>query len=147
METRDQAPNGPTTSSRVRVGYLDQPDGSTTRAWKFLDLVRTPSTDRWSGSGPLVNASADFLYFVQSVDRPGNVAVSTNKGVYYEEATPPPPVSGGLSITAPAPPASGWYGAPVQVTVRLGGTPATPATTSSWTSTAPASTCTPARSR
>ena len=56
VETRDQTPNGPNDVVRVRVGYLDQPDGSTTRAWKFLDLVRTPSTDRWSGSGPLVNA-------------------------------------------------------------------------------------------
>ena len=124
VETRDQAPNGANDVVRVRVGYLDQPDGGTTRTWRFVDLVRTPSTDRWSGSGPLVSANADFLYFVQSVDRGGNVAVSTNKGIYYEEAAAPPATDDGLSIDAPAPPASGWYGGAVQVTVRLGGQPA-----------------------
>jgi hypothetical protein len=124
VETHDLAPNGADDVVRVRVGYLDQPDGSATRAWRFLDLVRTPSTDRWSGAGPLVSATAQFLYFVQSVDRAGNVAVSTNKGIYYEEAATAPPTDDGLSIDAPAPPASGWYGGSVQVTVRLGGQPA-----------------------
>ena len=51
VETRDQAPNGPNDVVRVRVGYLDQSDGGTTRAWRFVDLIRTPSTDRWSGAG------------------------------------------------------------------------------------------------
>ena len=124
VETRDQAPNGAADVVRVRVGYLDQPDGGTTRAWRFIDLVRTPSTDRWSGAGPLVSANADFLYFMQSMDRNGNVAVSTNKGIYYEESPTPPSSAGDLSIDAPAPPASGWYGGSVQVTVRLGGQPA-----------------------
>ncbi len=124
VETRDQAPNGPNDVVRVRVGYLDQPDGGTTRAWRFVDLIRTPSTDRWSGAGPLVSATADFLYFVQSVDRGGNVAVSTNKGIYFEEEAAPPSTNDGLSIDAPAPPASGWYGGSVPVTVRLGGQPA-----------------------
>jgi Tol biopolymer transport system component len=124
VETRDQAPNGANDVVRVRVGYLDQPDGGTTRAWRFLDLVRTPSTDRWTGAGPLVSATAQFLYFVQAVDRAGNVAVSTNKGIYYEEEATAPSSDDGLSIDAPAPPASGWYGGNVPVTVRLGGQPA-----------------------
>ena len=71
-----------------------------------------------------MSANAQFLYFVQAVDRAGNVAVSTNKGIYYEKATTPPPAAGGLSIDAPAAPPSGWYAGSVPVTVRLGGTPA-----------------------
>ena len=145
VETHDQAPNGANDVVRVRVGYLDQPDGGTTRAWRFVDLVRTPSTDRWSGVGPLVSATAQFLYFVQAVDRAGNVAVSTNKGIYYEEATTPPSEVDGLSIDAPPAPPGGWYGGSVPVTVRLGGRPATRTTTSRWTSTAAASSRTPAR--
>ena len=127
VETHDRAPNGANDVVRVRVGYLDQPDSGTTRTWKFLDLVRTPSTDRWSGAGALVSATAQFQYFVQAVDRAGNVAVSTNKGIYYEEATTAPPSAGGLSIETPAAPPSGWFGGNVPVTVRLGGVPATPA--------------------
>ena len=40
VETRDQAPNGANDVVRVRVGYLDQPDGGTTRTWRFVDLVQ-----------------------------------------------------------------------------------------------------------
>ncbi|HWL32998.1 MAG TPA: C25 family cysteine peptidase, partial [Gaiellaceae bacterium] len=127
VETHDRAPNGANDVVRVRVGYLDQPDSGTTRAWKFVDLVRTPSTDRWSGAGPLVSPTAQFQYFVQAVDRAGNVAVSTNKGVYYEEATTAPPSDGGLSIDAPAAPPSGWFGGDVSVTLRVSGEPATEA--------------------
>ncbi len=126
VETRDHAPNGVNDVVRVRVGYLDQSDGGTTQAWKFVDLLRTPATDRWSGAGPLVSAGAQFLYFVQAVDRAGNVAVSTNKGIYYEEETTAPVVDGTLSISAPTPPAGGWHGGDVLVTLRLGEDPASP---------------------
>ena len=124
VETRDRAPNGADDVVRVTVGYLDQPDGGTVRAWRFVDLLRTPATDRWSGAGPLATVDAQFLYFVQAVDRAGNVAVSTNKGLYYEEATTAPVADGALSISAPTPPAGGWFGGDVPVTLLLGGNPA-----------------------
>ena len=63
------------------VAYNDGPSGN--GDWKFLDLAY--SGGAWRGVGTLANA--DFRYFVQAVDSSGNVAVTTNKGLYYAKAT------------------------------------------------------------
>ena len=70
---------------RVLVGYQD----GSTPIWRFIDLVEQNGV--WTGQGARQNAS--FRYFVQAVDGSGNVAVTTNKGAYYAQAsvvqTPP----------------------------------------------------------
>ena len=65
---------------RVVVAYNDGPDGN--GDWKFVDL--TYSDGAWRGVGAL--SSTNFRYFVQAVDSSGNVAVTTNKGLYYAKA-------------------------------------------------------------
>ena len=57
-------------------------------AWHFVDLAQSGTTpSSWSAVAPLTGTH--LQYFVQAVDANGNVAVSTNKGLYYQE-TPPP---------------------------------------------------------
>ena len=81
--------------------------------WAFADLAQSPSDPtRWSGGMPV--SGTQLEYFVQAVDTAGNVAVSTNKGLYYAGAVAPPPPSGGISVAPSAPPPpSGWYPGPV----------------------------------
>ncbi len=110
---RDGANAG--TVKRVVVAYLET-GGS---VWHFIDLVQAaPGSSRWSGSGPI--STAHLQYFVQAVDANGNVGVSTNKGLYYNEIPPPPPPSGGVAVAPTVNvPQSGWFnsGVNVQVTV------------------------------
>ncbi len=89
--------------------------------WHFLDLVQAaPGSSRWSGSGPLTGTH--LQYFVQAVDANGNVGVSTNKGLYYNEVPPPPPPSGGVAVAPTvAVPASGWFNGSVDVQVTVNG--------------------------
>jgi hypothetical protein len=59
---------------RVLVAFRDVTSGPT---WRFLDLARgTGSVWGWR-----VGKRRAIEYFVQAVDRAGNVAVSTNKGL------------------------------------------------------------------
>ena len=59
-------------------------------SWVGLDLVRTPSTNRWTGATPSTGPQVKE-YWVQAVDASGNVAVSSNKGqLYLSQVTPPP---------------------------------------------------------
>jgi Tol biopolymer transport system component len=94
---------GPGQVERVVVGVRS---GSPT--WTFADLAQSGGDPGvWTGGVPVSGAQLEF--FVQAVDGAGNVAVSTNKGFYYEGATVPPP-AGGVDAAAgsPAPP-SGWF--------------------------------------
>ncbi len=120
---RDGASAG--TVKRVLVAYLE-PGG---HVWHFLDLVQSaPGSSHWSGSGPL--SGTHVQYFVQAVDANGNVAVSTNKGLYYNEVPPPPPPSGGVSVAPTvAVPASGWFNGSADVAVTVNGQPPAPGTT------------------
>jgi Tol biopolymer transport system component len=81
--------------ARVLVAFRDE--GSLT--WRFLDLRRSGETARWGGSASVSGTSIE--YFVQAVDRAGNVAVSTNKGLLFAGAPPAPPSGEGVqpSIT------------------------------------------------
>jgi hypothetical protein len=109
---------------RVLVAYLE-PGG---HVWHFLDLVQSATTpSHWTGSGAL--SGSHVQYFVQAVDANGNVAVSTNKGLYYNEVPPPPPPSGGVAVatTAPAPP-SGWFNGGADVGVAVNGQAPDPGT-------------------
>jgi WD40-like Beta Propeller Repeat/Right handed beta helix region len=110
------------TVKRVLVAYLE-PGG---HVWHFLDLVQSaPGSSRWTGSGALTGSHVQ--YFVQAVDANGNVAVSTNKGLYYNEVPPPPPPSGGVAVAPTvAVPASGWFNGSADVAVTVNGQPPAP---------------------
>ena len=114
---RDGAVAG--TVKRVVVAYLET--GGT--VWHFLDLVQAGSgSSRWSGSGPI--STAHLQYFVQAVDANGNVGVSTNKGLYYNEIPPPPPPSGGVAVAPTvSAPQSGWFDGSVNVQVSVDNAP------------------------
>ena len=78
---------------RVLVAYKDAAAGN---AWHFVDLAQSGTTpSSWSAVAPLTGTH--LQYFVQAVDANGNVAVSTNKGLYYQE-TPPTTATGGVDV-------------------------------------------------
>ena len=118
VDVTDRDGNAAGTVKRVVVGYLET-GGS---VWHFIDLVQAaPGSSRWSGSGPLTGTH--LQYFVQAVDANGNVGVSTNKGLYYNEVPPPPPPSGGVAVAPTVTvPASGWFNGSVAVQVKVNGT-------------------------
>ena len=92
-------------------------DGS--GSWKGVDLVQTPGTNRWTGGAPIAGVQAEF--FVQAVDSAGTVAVSANKGNYFE-AKPPPTLPGGVTVTLDGlKDANGWFVGDVRVTITGGG--------------------------
>jgi hypothetical protein len=63
--------------ARVALGYTEG-----NGRWHTEDLMRTvDDPDLWSGAIPHEPATA---YFVQAVDRAGNVGVATNKARYFE---------------------------------------------------------------
>ena len=95
--------------------------------WRFVDLVES-SPGTWTGGAPV--SGDDIEYFAQAVDggSGGNVAISTNKGFYYEALPAPPPPTGGLDPELTGPPGqNGWFtgdvsvviGAPEGVTVEI----------------------------
>ena len=58
---------------------------------------------------------------MQVVDGAGNVAWAANKGPGFNPVPPPPP---GPAVTmTPAPPASGWFASPPQITITPAGAP------------------------
>ena len=81
--------------ARVLVAFRDQ----NSLAWRFLDLRRIGETARWGGSASVSGTRIE--YFMQAVDRAGNVAVSTNKGLLFAGTPPAPPTGEGVepSIT------------------------------------------------
>ena len=116
---------------RVVVAYKE----SGVTAWHFLDLAPTNAGGtRWSGSGaldvtkcPAASTTPCFQFFAQAVNANGNVAVSTNKGLFYEELVLAP--LDGLEIQAEpqggAIVVDGWFkGAAATVLVKLDGQPA-----------------------
>ncbi len=65
--------------ARVLVAFRD----GTSSTWRFLDLRRGPGAS-WGGSAPV--GGTQIEYFMQAVDKWGNVAVSTNKGLLFAAA-------------------------------------------------------------
>ncbi len=118
---RDGAAAG--TVKRVLVGYKDSGDPGT--AWHFVDLAQSGTTPNWSAVAPLIGPHVQ--YFVQAVDANGNVAVSTNKGVYYQE-TPPTAATGGVDVLTPGIPTNGWFDTTASVVVTVNGAPPAPNT-------------------
>ena len=90
VDVTDLTPSGAGQVKQVVVGVRSGP----ATVWKFANLAQSPSNPaRWSGGVPI--AETQFEYFVQAVDAAGNVAVSTNKGFYYNgEVAPPEPLPG-----------------------------------------------------
>ncbi|RLC62322.1 MAG: hypothetical protein DRI48_09690 [Chloroflexi bacterium] len=62
---------------RVVVSYST--DGE---SWHSLDLAYDGDSGYWQGQ--LSGLSGKVRYFVQAVDRAGNVSMSTNKGLFFE---------------------------------------------------------------
>ena len=113
VSVTDSTPSG---VKQVLVGYRDG------AGWHFVPLAPVAGDPaRWTGGASLTGAT--FEYFVQAVDAAGNVAVSTNKGRYYEAAAPPQQ-SPTLAIVPAGTPTAGWFTSPVGITVQLGGSPA-----------------------
>jgi len=74
---------------RVLVAFRDE----TSPTWRFLDLARGAGS-AWGGGASVAGTQVE--YFVQAVDRAGNVAASTNKGLLFAGAPEPalPPAVG-----------------------------------------------------
>ena len=100
--------------TRVLVLYTDATSPGT---WVPLDLASNDGV-HWSGSGAST-PSGKIAYFVQAVDANGNVAVASNKGIDFPALTVPAP-TGGVSVTLPGAPASGYYSSDVPVTISGG---------------------------
>ena len=106
---------------RVLVAYKD---GAAGNAWHFVDLAQSSATpSSWSAVAPL--NGTHLQYFVQAVDANGNVAVSTNKGLYYQE-TPPSAATGGVDVQTPGIPTNGWFDMSASVVVRVNNAPPAP---------------------
>ncbi|HKG10196.1 MAG TPA: Ig-like domain-containing protein [Gaiellaceae bacterium] len=91
---------------RVLVAFRD----NVSPAWRFLDLQHGAGP-AWGGSASVGGTRVE--YFVQAVDAAGNVAVSSNKGVLFAGAPPPPPTGTGVVPSLePAPggtQTAGWF--------------------------------------
>ena len=122
--------------ARVLLAYRDE----ASLTWRFLDLRQNGTSARWGGSASVSGNRIE--YFAQAVDRSGNVAVSTNKGLLFAGRPPQPPSGEGVnpSIT-PRPPdgtqtPAGWFTpaavldvgaeAGIAVSVSIDGGPLTP---------------------
>jgi hypothetical protein len=116
--------------ARVLVAFRDE--GSLD--WQFLDLRRSGDTARWGGNASVSGTRIE--YFVQAVDRWGNVAVSTNKGLLFAGAPPLPPSGTGVSPSLSGNQTAGWFtpsalldvdaGDGIAVAVSIDGGPLTP---------------------
>jgi streptogramin lyase len=105
---------------RVYVLVVQNP-GVGSAEWTGIDLVRTGSTDRWTGSLVLTPGTTDVEFIVQAKDGAGNVGFATNKARNFDVDQPPaPPAPPAQVLTAApaAPPAgSGVYGGDVEIVV------------------------------
>ena len=88
--------------ARVLVAFRDE----TSSTWQFLDLKRGTGSS-WSGSASVDGTKVDL--FMQAVDKWGNVAVSTNKGLLFAGAPPVPPTGGGVQPSLTGPVTAGWF--------------------------------------
>ena len=71
--------NDPSGLYTVLVAYT-----GTDNTWRTLSLTQVPGGP-WQGALP---ANAAISFFVQVVDRAGNVALDTNAGLYYRACAP-----------------------------------------------------------
>jgi Tol biopolymer transport system component len=88
--------------ARVLVAFRDKPN----TAWRFLDLKRGTGAN-WGGAASV--GGTEVEYFMQAVDKWGNVAVSTNKGLLFAGAPPAPPTGGGVEPSLTGQVTAGWF--------------------------------------
>ncbi len=94
-----------------------QTDSESPGTWHATELARQGGTERWTGAGPAPVVGEHVDYFVQAVDRSGNVAVSSNKGQMFQSVVLPPP-SGELGIELDREPdVGGWFTGSVTATM------------------------------
>jgi CSLREA domain-containing protein len=112
---------------RVHALVVENP-GSGPAVWVGVDLVRSGTTSRWTGSLGLAATTTDVEFIVQAKDGAGNVGIATNKAHSFDAdrspAPPAPPAAVLSAVPATAPGASGIYAGAVQIVV----TTTTPAT-------------------
>lgn len=110
---------------RVYVIVVENP-GFGPAEWTGVDLVRSGSTDRWTGSLVLAPTTTDVEFMVQAKDGAGNVGVATNKARNFDVdqpvAPPAPPADVLTASPTAAPGTSGVYGAPVEIAVDANAT-------------------------
>lgn len=104
------------TVKRVLVLYTD---AVTPGSWTPVDLVQGPG-GAWTGGGA-APPSGKIAYLVQAVDASGNVATSSNKGVYFPAVVSPASPNLQVSLTSVGAPSGSFYTGPV--TVALAGGP------------------------
>ena len=107
VQDLDQAGN-PGTVKRVVSLYRD-----CSSVWKLAELSKSPSSNRWSGGGPVNCDTVD--YFIQAVDAAGNVAISHKKAL-LETISVPDPV-GTITAACNGAPCAGWFTGDVTVTL------------------------------
>ncbi len=108
--------DGVGTVKRVIVGYKDDAGN----VWHFVDLVAAGGgSTRWTGGGPF--SGNNVQWFAQAVDAAGNVGWSTNKGLYYAVASPPPATGGVTAATVETPVTGGVFDGAVHVDVQVDG--------------------------
>jgi CSLREA domain-containing protein len=104
--------------------------GTPGSTWTGVDLVRTGTTNRWTGGLTLPPNTVDVEFIVQAKDAAGNVGFATNKALNFnddliaEPASPPPPAAA-LTVNVPPTPPTGIYTAAVPVNVVTTSTAAT----------------------
>ena len=106
---------------RVYVLVVQNP-GFGPATWTGIDLVRSGSTDRWTGSLLLAPTTTDVEFIVQAKDSAGNVGFATNKARNFDVDQPvapptPPPAQVLTAAAATAPGATGIYGGTVEIVV------------------------------
>ncbi len=62
--------------------------------WESTNLGYEAATQKWTG---IISGTVNTQFFVQVVDKAGNVAINDNKGHYYT-LTPPLPLATGRPI-------------------------------------------------
>lgn len=102
----------------VRAVVLAQVGGAET--WQKVELTR--SGDLWTGTLPVSGNGRDVTFFVQLVDRAGNVGVSANKGPGFRPSLYPGATAPEL-VTSPRRPASGVFSTPPTVSISAPGRP------------------------
>ncbi len=106
--------------NRVYVLVVENP-GLGAAGWTGVDLVRSSTTGRWTGSLVLTPGVTDVEFIVQAKDAAGNVGFATNKARNFDVDQPPaPPAPPAQVLTAtplsgPAP--TGVYGGAVEIVV------------------------------
>jgi Tol biopolymer transport system component len=128
----DLPTGSPADVARVLVAFRDE----TSSTWRFLDLKRGTGAN-WGGTAAVGGTRIE--YFMQAVDKWGNVAVSTNKGRLFLGAPPAPPTGSGVEPSLTGSRTAGWFTPSAQlnieaadgvaVSVGIDGGPLTPFTT------------------